>query len=58
MEPARVIQVQFQNVTDAGPEQFKSTRTQVVVAPSDCVSGEFVYPYSPGPTPGGAAEVF
>jgi len=41
----RVVQVQFQDVADTGAEQFKSTHTQVVVAPSEYVSGEFIYPY-------------
>ena len=46
-ERPRVVQVQFQNVTDVGPEQFKSTNTQVVVAPAEYVSGGFVYPARP-----------
>jgi branched-chain amino acid transport system substrate-binding protein len=41
----RVIQVQYQNVTDAGPEQFKDSSTQVVVAPTEFTSGAFRYPY-------------
>jgi branched-chain amino acid transport system substrate-binding protein len=44
----RVVQVQFQNVSGSGAEQFKSTRTQVVVAPSEYVSGDFIYPYPAG----------
>ncbi len=43
---SRVLQVQFQNVKDHGVEQFKDTRTQVVVAPSDWASGDLIYPYA------------
>ncbi|WP_420313584.1 ABC transporter substrate-binding protein [Actinopolymorpha alba] len=50
-EHPRVIQVQFQNVTDADSEQFKHSYTQVVVAPAEYTSGEFHYPY-----PAGVAE--
>ncbi|MEV0053165.1 amino acid ABC transporter substrate-binding protein [Saccharopolyspora shandongensis] len=44
-EHPRVIQVQYQNVTDAGQEQFKHSHTQVVVAPAGYTSGAFRYPY-------------
>ncbi|MBX3220648.1 MAG: amino acid ABC transporter substrate-binding protein [Labilithrix sp.] len=43
---SRVLQVQFQNVSGHGVEQFKDPRTQVVVAPSDWASGELIYPYA------------
>ena len=39
-EQPRVVQVQYQNVTDAGPEQFKTAHTQVVVTPTEYASGE------------------
>lgn len=43
----RVIQVQFQNITDNKIETFKDSRMQVVVEPSEYASGSLIYPYSP-----------
>ena len=42
---SRVLQVQFQNVKGNGVAQFKDISTQVVVAPSEYVSGKLIYPY-------------
>jgi len=42
---SRVLQVQFQNVKGNDVGQFKSTSTQVVVAPNEYESGKVVYPY-------------
>lgn len=43
----RVVQVQFQNITDNSIESFKDSRIQVVVEPLEYVSGSLIYPYSP-----------
>lgn len=43
----RVVQVQFQNITDNSIESFKDSRMQVVVEPLEYVSGSLIYPYSP-----------
>ena len=43
---ARVLQVQFQGVKGNDIEQFKNPQTQVIVAPSDYVSGKTRYPYT------------
>ena len=42
---SRVLQVQFQNIKGNDVGQFKDISHQVVVAPSDYVSGKLVYPY-------------
>ena len=46
-EQARVVQVQFQNITNKSIETFKDNATQVIVAPRSYASGSFIYPYSP-----------
>jgi branched-chain amino acid transport system substrate-binding protein len=43
---SRVVQVQFQNVTSHNVAEFKDARTQVVVAPENLSSGNFIYPYA------------
>jgi branched-chain amino acid transport system substrate-binding protein len=43
---ARVLQVQYQNIDGNDLAQFKDARTQVVVSPSNLVSGTLVYPYA------------
>ena len=43
---ARVLQVQFQNVTGNGIDQFKDMSTQVIVAPAQYKSGNMIYPYA------------
>jgi branched-chain amino acid transport system substrate-binding protein len=42
----RVLHVQFQNISGNDIAQFKDSKTQVVVAPNEFVSGEFIYPYN------------
>jgi branched-chain amino acid transport system substrate-binding protein len=41
---ARVLQVQFQDVKGSELDQFKNTKTQVVVAPAEYASGKVIYP--------------
>lgn len=43
----RVLQVQFQNIKNNRVETFRSSRVQVVIAPSAYASGSFLYPFSP-----------
>jgi branched-chain amino acid transport system substrate-binding protein len=42
---ARVLQVQYQNITGADLSDFKNARTQAVVWPSSLASGTLIYPY-------------
>ena len=42
---SRVLQIQFQNIKGNDVNQFKDVNTQVVVYPSEYVSGAAVYPY-------------
>jgi branched-chain amino acid transport system substrate-binding protein len=42
---SRVLQVQFMNIKNNDPTQFKDTSTQVVVSPAAVESGKVVYPY-------------
>lgn len=42
----RVVQVQFQHINDHEVETFRDSRVQVVVAPAEYASGDFIYPYS------------
>jgi branched-chain amino acid transport system substrate-binding protein len=42
---SRVLQVQFQNIKNNDPTQFKGIDTQVVVDPSAYESGKLIYPY-------------
>ena len=42
----RVLEVQFQNVTGTGIDQFKTTKTEIVVAPPEFRTGEVLAPYS------------
>jgi branched-chain amino acid transport system substrate-binding protein len=42
---SRVLQVQFRNIKNNDPAQFKDTANQVVVDPAAYQSGELVYPY-------------
>jgi branched-chain amino acid transport system substrate-binding protein len=42
----RVLQVQFQGISGNGIDQFRSSRTQVVVAPKQFGSGDLIYPFA------------
>jgi branched-chain amino acid transport system substrate-binding protein len=42
---SRVLQVQFRNVKNNDPAQFKGVDTQVVISPPDYASGSLIYPY-------------
>jgi len=42
----RVLEVQFQNVAGTGIDQFKTTKTEIVVAPPEFRTGEVLAPYS------------
>jgi branched-chain amino acid transport system substrate-binding protein len=42
---SRVLQVQFRSVKTNDLAQFKDVSTQVVVAPTEYVSGQLIYPY-------------
>lgn len=42
----RVVQVQFQNIRDNKVDTFRDSQAQVVVFPSEYVSGDLIYPYS------------
>jgi branched-chain amino acid transport system substrate-binding protein len=42
----RVLHVQFQNISGNDIAQFKNSKTQVVGAPNEFVSGKFIYPYN------------
>jgi len=42
---SRVLQVQFRNIKNNDPMQFKGVDTQVVVSPPEYASGELVYPF-------------
>ncbi len=42
---SRVLQVQFRNIKNNDPAQFKDTTNQIVVDPAAYQSGELVYPY-------------
>jgi len=42
---SRVLQVQFQNIKNNDPAQFKGIDTQVVVDPPAYESGKLIYPY-------------
>jgi branched-chain amino acid transport system substrate-binding protein len=42
---SRVLFVQFRNIKNNDPMQFKGVDTQVVVTPSEYASGALVYPY-------------
>src|SRR5947207_12242557 len=41
----RVLEVQFQNITGSGIDQFKTTKTEVVLSPADFKTGEVQAPY-------------
>jgi branched-chain amino acid transport system substrate-binding protein len=43
---ARVLEVQYQNIRDAGLADFKDASTQAVVWPSSLASGALIYPYA------------
>jgi len=43
---SRVLQVQFQNITGNGIDQFKDTSAQVIMAPGQYKSGNIIYPYA------------
>ncbi|MBO0764214.1 MAG: amino acid ABC transporter substrate-binding protein [Hyphomicrobiaceae bacterium] len=45
---SRVLQVQFRNIKNNDPMQFKGVDTQVVVSPPEYASGSLVYPYEKG----------
>jgi branched-chain amino acid transport system substrate-binding protein len=45
---ARVLQVQYQNIKGNDVSQFRDLSTQVVVAPTEYVSGKMIYPYEAG----------
>jgi branched-chain amino acid transport system substrate-binding protein len=42
----RVLEVQFQNITGRGIDQFKTTQTEIVLSPSEYKTGEVQAPYS------------
>jgi branched-chain amino acid transport system substrate-binding protein len=42
----RVLEVQFQNIAGTGIDQFKTTRTEVVLSPAEFKTGEVQAPYS------------
>ena len=42
----RVLEVQFQNITGSGIDQFNTTRTEVVLSPPEYKTGEVQAPYS------------
>jgi branched-chain amino acid transport system substrate-binding protein len=42
----RVLQVQFRNIVGNGIDQFRTSSTQVVVAPDSVASGSLLYPYA------------
>ena len=42
----RVLVVQFQNITGTDLDQFKDTRTEVILEPAEFRTGEIVEPYS------------
>jgi branched-chain amino acid transport system substrate-binding protein len=42
----RVLEVQFQNVTGSGVDQFNTTKNEIVVAPPEFRTGEVLAPYS------------
>jgi branched-chain amino acid transport system substrate-binding protein len=42
---SRVLQVQFRNIKNNDPMQFKGVDTQVVVSPPEYASGSLIYPY-------------
>jgi branched-chain amino acid transport system substrate-binding protein len=43
---ARVLEVQYQNITSTDLANFKDARTQAVVAPPGLASGTLIYPYA------------
>jgi branched-chain amino acid transport system substrate-binding protein len=47
---SRVLQVQFQNIQQYEVAQFTNVATQVVVSPTDYVSGKLIYPYEKAKT--------
>lgn len=42
----RVLEVQFQNITGSGIDQFKTTKTEIVLSPPEYKTGEAQAPYS------------
>ena len=42
----RVLEVQFQNITGTGIDQFKMTKTEIVLSPPEFKTGEVQAPYS------------
>ena len=42
---ARILMVQFQNISGNGLEQFRDVATQVILGPSQFKSGDIIYPY-------------
>jgi len=43
---ARPIWLQYQNVQDNALDQFKSTKTAVILSPPDLKTGDLIYPYT------------
>ena len=43
---SRVLEVQFQNITGRGIDQFKTTKTEIVLSPPEYKTGEVQAPYS------------
>ena len=41
----RVVQVQFQNISNNDVDTFRDSQVQVVVSPPEYVSGDFIYPW-------------
>ena len=43
----RVIQVQYQNISNGSLDTFRESRVHVVVSPTEYSSGDLIYPYDP-----------
>jgi branched-chain amino acid transport system substrate-binding protein len=42
----RVLHAQFQNIATSDVGEFRDTRTEIVVSPTEFASGELIYPYA------------
>jgi branched-chain amino acid transport system substrate-binding protein len=42
---ARVLQVQFHDITGNGVDQFREMNTQTIISPPDIKTGDVIYPY-------------
>ena len=43
-----MIEVQWQNVTGTGIDQFRDAKTEVILEPAEYRTGEVIAPYSGG----------